>query len=180
MGWINKTELKRKELPSSLPDLPELPEFPSLEKYEEQIPQLPSFPNNSFGDKFSQNTIKDAVTGRKEGDEVFDADEFAEEDAQMMQRPLIRSTKEEPSENSSRFKRITKESEPLFIRIDKFEESMDIFEKTKEKISTIEHLLRDIQNIRQQEEKELNSWAQEIQIVKQQIEKVDKELFSKL
>jgi len=95
MGWFDKKEeMTQKEEIPSLPSLPRLPELPSFgKKYfansEEQLHQLPSFPHNSLGEKFSQNAIKEAVTGRKESEEVFDANEseFDDED-QMMREPL--------------------------------------------------------------------------------------------
>src|SRR4030042_5039505 len=97
MGFFKKKVEKKEEIPElpELPKLPELPEFPETkENSEERIPQLPSFPNGSLGNKFSQNTIKEAITGRKEVEEVK-ADEFVEkyrggEKIQMMQKPLIR------------------------------------------------------------------------------------------
>ncbi len=39
---------------------------------------------------------------------------------------------------------------------------------------------KEIKKTKQEEEGELNSWEREMQIVKQEIEKIDKELFSKL
>jgi len=195
MGWFNKKEeAVKKPVPISLPALPKLPELPYLDEDSgefEQIHQLPSFPNNSLGDKFSQNIIKDAVTGKKEGDEEGDADEIAEENMQMMLPQPPRTEREfhfpkknfvEDEREQTHYKsRIaTKESEPIFVRIDKFEESLEIFEKTKEKISDINNLLKDIKKIKEDEEKELISWEKEIQIVKEQIEKIDEELFSKI
>ena len=193
MGWFNKKE--EKEVPS-LPELPRLPELPKLkENYLDdfKIHQLPNFPTNSLGEKFSQNTIKEAVAGKEEGEEVFDADES--EDIQIMQKPLkkipvpefsyLEKTKGVPFEKRSNeiskdFATSTKKAEPVFIRIDKFEESLNIFNKTKEKISEIENMLRKIKHEKENEEKELKSWEEEIEIIKQQIERVDKNIFSKI
>ena len=75
MGWFKKKE--EKEVPS-LPELPRLPELPSIreEGFDDfKIHQLPSFPTNALGKKFSQDTIKEAVAGEKEGEEVFDSDD---------------------------------------------------------------------------------------------------------
>lgn len=90
---------KRTGIPE-LPELPKLPEFPG----EENIPtvhQLPSFPNNSLGDKFSQNTIKEAVSGRKEDFGEY-ADEFESPiEMEMMQKP--QRTKEIENDYPSRW-----------------------------------------------------------------------------
>ena len=41
-------------------------------------------------------------------------------------------------------------------------------------------MLRDIKTIKEEEEKELEGWEKEIQTIKEQIEKVDKDIFSKI
>jgi hypothetical protein len=73
-----------------------------------------------------------------------------------------------------------KEAEPIFVRIDKFEESRRIFEKTKEQISEIERALNKIKAIKQEEDKELSSWEQEILNIKNKISQVEKDIFSKI
>lgn len=190
MGWFKKKQKKseKKEIPS-LPELPKLPELPGDEKKDlESIHQLPSFPTDSLGEKFSQNTIKEAVTGKKEGEEVFGTDDFAstEDDMRMMQKPLkkpltkeLSSPKKIPQEFEQAAKKV-KEAEPIFIRIDKFEEGLHVLEKSKTQILEIEKMLRNIKRIKEEEEKELELWENEIQTAKEQIEKVDKDIFSKI
>jgi len=195
MGWFNKKE--KKEVPS-LPELPKLPKLPKLEENsldDSKIHQLPSFPTNSLGEKFSQNTIKEAIEGDKKGGEVPETDDFEEDNLQIMQKPLKKSPipkfsnlekikgipfEKRSDEISKDFVTSTKKAEPVFIRIDKFEESLKIFDKTKEKISKIENILREIKHIKENEERELKSWEEEIDAIKQQIEKVDKNIFSKI
>ena len=193
MGLFSKKKKEDKEdIVPSLPDLPKLPELPKVEERNDSIKpihQLPSFPNNLIGEKFSQNTIKEAVAGKKEGEEVFDVNDFAEDRTRMMQKPLRNPlTKELPfskkerkiSEEFKETKKIVKKTEPIFIRIDKFEESLQVFENAKKQISEIEDMLKDIKRLKDEEEKELNYWENEMQIIKGQIEKIDRELFSKL
>ena len=90
MGWFNKKEeqFPSREVPT-LPQLPELPELPELHEHstsddKDFIHKLPKFPTSPFGEKFSQNTIKQAVkgfpspseylSGDNKGDRVFEAD----------------------------------------------------------------------------------------------------------
>ena len=73
-----------------------------------------------------------------------------------------------------------KKSGQVFIKIDKFEESLKIFELTKNKISEMEKLLEDIKELKEKEEKELDYWMAEIQTIKNQTEKVERDIFSKL
>lgn len=186
MALFKKKE-KKIEAPRlpELPQLPELPSFPELnEDFNDHLPQLPSFPNGSLGNKFSQNSIKEAVTGKKEVEGV-EADEFAEEmNMQKMQRPLVRE--ETGRENYPKIEKPAekpvsiKEEEPIFIRIDKFEEGSQTFEEVKKKISEIEKMLGDLKKIKEDEEKELNFWEDEINQIKEKIEKIDKNLFSQV
>ena len=200
--WFNKKEEKEKmpsvpELPR-LPELPELPELPTENDLDDdfRIHKLPSFPNNSFGQKFSQNTIKDVVAGKKEDERGFGADDFAVGNSrQMMQRPLAEpeepeielpfrneiknKTREIPDEYKPVLKR-AKETEPIFVRIDKFEESADSIEEIKIQITEMEKILGDIRQVKDKEEKEIQAWEDEIRKIKRQIEEINQNVFSKV
>jgi hypothetical protein len=227
MGWFNKKDKgdKKDKLPPTgvpeLPKLPELPELPELSKTprsKEPIHQLPSFPNNSLGQKFSQNTIKQAVTRapkepydhypeEKRGERVFEANDFAppKKGKQMMPKPLPKKefsfphtkeiSEEEPEFDIEDFKtepnfeeepemespsQAPLRREPVFIRIDRFEKSLRIFEKVKRELSEIERVLNDIEKVKEDEQSELESWKTNVLQIKEQIEKVDRDVFSKL
>ena len=191
MGLFRKKQKKEdkriKPKSERLPELPKLPDFPDFEEpgKKEPLSKLPRFPDNDLGKEFSQNTIKDAVTGGKEDDEeVPEADEFVSGEEQMMRRPSeegIRKPSTKPIPVTFReAARKVKEIEPIFIRIDKFEESLHSFEKAKQQIVEIEKMLRNIKRLKEEEEKELGTWEKEIQTAKQQIEKIDQDIFSKV
>ena len=158
----------------ALPKLPELPKIPGIGDKsfsQEPMPKLPKYPSNPLGNKFSQDTIKEAVTGGKEVD-IGKEDEFASfEGSQKIPKPIPKPLIPRGGRGSN---------EPVFIRIDKFEESLDIFNKAKKQISDIEHMLADIKRVKEDEDKELDHWEKEIQNVKGQIEKIDKDIFSKV
>jgi flagellar motility protein MotE (MotC chaperone) len=181
MGLFNKKKEVKKEA-FLLPELPKFPELPKLD-YEEGIHRVPRFPSDSPGTEFSSDTIKEA--GGKEDE--LPANEFPDEDEmRMMQEPLRKPLTEEiGEEGTSRLKRMDfgKErniTEPVFIRIDWFEEALKIFNETKKKISEIERVLEDIKKVKEKEENELKTWENEIRTMKEQIEKVDKDIFSKI
>jgi hypothetical protein len=184
MGLFNKKNNLAEENLNAMPRLPELPRLPSLPNMEGnfdedmELPKLPSFPNNSLGDKFSQDTIKEAVAGEKEV-EPDEVDDFERNEGQMMPRLPEETVSRRESYSSKQYPRQRKE-EPVFIRLDKFEESLEIFKEAKEQISEMEHLLADIKDLKQREETELNHWENHIQEIKNQIEKVDQDIFSKL
>jgi hypothetical protein len=184
-----KEEFKKRESEyERLPELPKLPEFPNFEQPEqkEQLSKLPKFPDNSLGEKFSQHMIKEAVAGEKEEDqEVPEADEFVLREEQMMPRPPLEegvrtpSTKQIPATFREAARRV-KETEPIFIRLDKFEDGLRLFEKAKQQITEIEKMLKNIKNLKEEEEKELSIWEREVQTTKQQIEKIDQDIFSRV
>ncbi len=239
MGWFNKkqgTSAKPIAKPMShppgnlpelpkLPDLPELPEMKEPPEHMEQPHQLPSFPNSPIGEKFSQNTIKDAVTGKKpplkpihpegnKGDKGLGANDFAKpkKPMRMMPKPLKQKEftfpkTEEIEEEKEDFdfedfespmveeaEELVEEAEPeefqpatmpqrkepVFIRIDKFEEALKTFDKTKKEIAEIEKVLHDIAQVREDEDKELEHWQSNVVKIKDQIEKVDRDIFSRI
>jgi len=191
MGWFGKKK-KKPEMSYSLPEMPKLPELPKIGDDLNKLPQLPSYPSDSLGEKFSQGAIKEAVSGKEDGDkEVFEADDsfLSESKERMMQKPLKYLTKEISTEKTRTLPEIkgqgfiktrTKESEPVFVRMDKFEESLEIFKKARKKISEIEGFLVEIKRVREKEETELQEWENEIQTIKKQFEKIDNNLFSKI
>jgi hypothetical protein len=174
MGLFKKKGETASEKIPKLPEMPKLPELPDLKNpiapQKEILPQLPSFPSNSLGDKFSQNSIKSAVSG-EEGD-MEEVDDI--EESQMMPKPPIKQPIQTPQTIP------TKSKQPIFIRLDKFKESLEVFNNTKEKVMEIESLLKEIKTTKEQEQAELTSWENEIQTIKKQIEKVDKDIFSKV
>jgi CRISPR/Cas system CSM-associated protein Csm4 (group 5 of RAMP superfamily) len=204
-GKKERVESKVEKIPS-LPDLPKLPtlnDFPSFEEKETSLPQLPTFPKNELGERFSRNTIKEAVNGKKEMDEeeIYQEDDFAEEPMQRIQESPIRVKEplriQEPPVIANRYtpqkpltrqtipvgfeeaEKVIKGIEPIFVRIDKFEESKKMFQKTKEQVSEIEKALEDIKEIKEQEDKELTAWQQQISEIKDKISKIERDIFSK-
>jgi hypothetical protein len=179
---IFKNKKKQKEKNSmnlnKLPELPKLPNFEEESQFngerDEILPKLPSFPSNSFGDKFSQDTIKEAVSGKRNFKENLDLE------PEELETPKI--TTQEISELPTQkiIQRKSEKREPVYIRVDKFEESLDVFNEAQEKINQIEKELREIKQIKQEEEKELNEWEEKIKTIKDQISKIDKEVFSEI
>lgn len=190
MGLFKKKQ--KKVVPNQPPKLAELPKLPELPKMpgvgqpplpkipqQKEIPEtpnnLPSFPNNPLGAKFSQNTIKHAVTGQKGGRED-DFHHYEDGEDQMTPRPITPPMSQEYGSPHP----IHSKKEPVFIRLDKFEETMKIFEDAKKQISEIESMLRNIKKKKEDEERELGNWEKSIQLIKSQIEKIDNEVFSKI
>lgn len=203
---LQNMNMQQQNMPQEPPQLPELPRFPEMSNNQmkinsgmnqninsgfdyqrEELPQLPSYPRGSFGEKFSQNAIKDAVSGEEEGDEDYEEADDSYEENKMMPSPQIPKIKTHEISPHERMpskqgfvKPRRKETEPIFVRMDKFEDSLKAFENAKNKIIEMEKMLKDIKSVRSEEERELHEWESEIQQIKSQFEKIDSELFSKV
>jgi len=73
-----------------------------------------------------------------------------------------------------------KEAEPVFIRLDKFQTTIEIFEEIKNKVEEIEGLLIKTKETKQKEEQELMDWEKEIQVIKSRIDSIDRNILNKL
>jgi len=191
MGIFKKKGAVNPEIPS-LPPLSKLPNFPEMDNRNPNdnsnfISQLPEFPPNTIGEKFSQESIKKAVSGEKEDDENFEMNESDFEEGEQMipklpqkQFPLMETlSNARPISRTKEYQEPEKNG-PIFVRIDRFEEAVKSIKKIKEQLSSIEQDLEEVKKIKEKEEKEISLWEEELGIVKQQIEKIDKEIFSKV
>ncbi|HRZ85951.1 MAG TPA: hypothetical protein P5277_04195, partial [Candidatus Paceibacterota bacterium] len=70
-----------------------------------------------------------------------------------------------------------KKEEPIFIKLEKFENTISTFNEIKLRISEIETLLRTIKSIKQKEESELNEWENELEIIKSRLDQINQEMF---
>lgn len=203
MGWFNKKEDKVVDKKNSfqgipemqdipeIPELPELPEPPQWNKnIDDEVPKLPSFPSNSLGEKFSQNTIKEAISGKGEVTRGFSkVDDFARNEVRMMPKSLAKVREEEEFIPQERYEvphefreaaMKVKKAEPVFIRIDRFQETLEILDSTKIKIEDMRRVLNEIKKVKEDEDKTIQEWENEVQSMKSKIERIDKDLFSKV
>ncbi len=200
MGFFSKNkntkEDKVPELPK-LPPFPNIPQLPVLKKEEENF-SLPSLPSSNIGQRINQDMIKGAVSGREDGEnDVMDMP-IPSEPLQRSRMPqskfsipseLIKPRTIEMSDYSPQPRQRTefnfqelkiKKSEPLFIKLDKYESTLSTFNEIKLRVSEIESLLKNIKEIKSKEESELDDWEREIQTIKARLDQVDRELFKNI
>lgn len=70
------------------------------------------------------------------------------------------------------------EEKPIFVKIDAYEDIRDILNLVKKKIAEARGVLDRIQQLRHEEEAELEVWNNEIEDVEKKVSFVDKSLFS--
>jgi len=76
-------------------------------------------------------------------------------------------------------KNITMQTEPVFVKIDKFREVTENFEKIKSKVSDIEKMFNEIKQIKEKENRELQEWENEIHSIKTRVSLINDSLFKK-
>jgi hypothetical protein len=180
MGWFNKKE-KVPEIPpaSRIPELPPLPE--TTEKHQD-LPELPSFNNVNAGEQFNNAIIKSAVQDSSEEKEVS-----VEELPQNFNFPVpdeddsatqVKKTLELSSPPTD--KPISRQNEPIFVRIDKFQDAKKDFEEIKRKMKDIETILRKVKEVKTKEDAEITGWTDELEKVKARLSEIDENFFNKM
>jgi len=191
MAWLFGKKGDKSELPR-LPDVPELPPLPeslrmsSKEETKLELPPLPTFPSSIAGEKISNVAVKQAI--REPFKENEESREYEDEEElpklPPMKKPLTQEIQESPIKTkrpeNRPFIRQEVKTEPIFVRLDKYQESLSSFQDIKRKALEIENLLKDIREIRIKEESELQGWEQEIRQTKEKLDKIDSTLFQKL
>jgi len=188
MGWFSKDE--------EVPEVSRAP-FGSFSFGEEDdemrnLPELPSFPKGLSGNSINQVVVKEAVNDDSPIEDGEDGvDSLGEipvlglmnnNSGRIPSRPREDEIKEEmgriespPKENV-----LLKESEPVFIRIDKFTASQKSFEQIKEKLKKIEGVLEKIKGAREKEEAEIESWTKDVESLKLKLSELDSGIFERL
>ena len=65
----------------------------------------------------------------------------------------------------------------LFVKIDKYQESMRTLNLIKESLMSTEHILTKLHQIKTQEDEEIQKWHDQIRRIKQKVMYIDKNLF---
>jgi hypothetical protein len=188
MSWFKKDE-KVPEIPKA----PSIPDLPELENKKE-LPELPSFPNNTLNEGFNREIVKSAVNDDSSYSNSSEVEVNVEElprefklDALppqnqfpprmqssimndlMSSQPLRQSPKKEEDSNK-----------PIFVRIDRFNESKKEFEDIKKTVKEIENTLRKLKENKSKEDTEIMNWTINLEDVKAKLAEIDSNIFNKL
>lgn len=137
----------------------------SFSKANEDSAKLPSFPNTPAGDKMNNEMVKSAVS------DVSQTNLNIEEIPSLNSQP-------QSSENKKQFS--IKESEPFFVRIDKFNEAKKNLVEISKKIETMESILDKLTETKAKEDAEISSWKQEITKIRSYVSEIDDSIFNKI
>ncbi|MEK6873736.1 MAG: hypothetical protein AABW91_02735 [Nanoarchaeota archaeon] len=196
---------RRKKEKQEVPELPQLPRLPPIpfqdttkiqgipinseEDYRKST--LPSFPTSNFGNKINQSTIKEAVEeseNNENSESRYNEPEFSHmvpsiiPKIPMPMRPQINKVRslEMSDWNNRNTETRVKRTEPIFVKLEKFENALSTFNEIKLRIGEIDSLLNDIREVKRKEEAELEEWQREIETIKARLDQIDKEVFNNL
>ena len=156
-----KTLPKPNISPPPTPDLPKLPSLPHAQPIPTSRPiHQPHISTQEDPEKFAPSIMS----------EPQKANNQFQQTEPHLQTPTI----------SAPPQTLTKETEPIFVKIDKFQTAKNSFEKIKEKVTDIESMLIQVRDLKSKEEQELSNWQQELQLIKTKIQTIDDSLFSKV
>ena len=74
----------------------------------------------------------------------------------------------------------SKQNEPIFVRIDKFQAAQKNFEDIRSKVAEMESVLQKIKEVKAQEEDELKGWGEDTENLKSRLAEIDGDIFSQL
>lgn len=176
MGWFKK---KSEENIPELPELPSLPEIPRIEQrnpasefsYEKPVP-LPELEIKPLSNQNQIHKIEKKAGMQKS---IYSAPSETQN-----YNDAISEISEIPKKTYEEKPSYTKKTGQIYIRLDQFETTQEVFQDIKNKINEIEQLLIKTKEIKTREEKELEEWEREIQSIKARIDSIDKNIFGKL
>ena len=184
MAWFKKKE--QQEIQEDIPKLPELPEpdkfsLPELPKpissnNPGDLPELPTLPELRIETNLTPKVIRKDMANPKQGMQKSQFKDIKTPPKEIPHNPI---PIKQPKMHHTSKPRI-KDAEPIYVRLDKFEASLNSFEEIKRKITEVEDILKKTKEIKQKEEQELEAWEREIQIIKSRIDAIDKTIFNKL
>lgn len=72
------------------------------------------------------------------------------------------------------------QNQPFFVRIDKFNETKENFEKVNQKIQEMEKVLQSLEMTQNEEKREIEAWKEDVTEMKSYLTQIDKEIFNKI
>lgn len=183
MAWFNKKDKQQGNLPE-LPPLPDdfqasLPPLEDRQTIKNELPALPSFPANKVSEKLSNEAVKQIIKEPEFRDDSFKPEDFEEvELPKQITKEITEDFK--PREIRVREVRPSPKIEPVYVRIDKYQDSLSSFHDIKRKLMEIEATIKDLKDLKSKEELELQAWEEEVRKTKEKLADIDSALFQKI
>ncbi|MFH1209295.1 MAG: hypothetical protein V1663_00700 [archaeon] len=195
MSLFKKKDKNQDKLDLPKPDYP-TPTYPTpVFEPKRQDLNIPKFPEPDFSESFqaykpimpkpsvsNMETIKEAVKPKIE----IIRDDL---DDDMLSTPISRPSRREESNQQVFESKTIFESKPifesrnnenpLFVKIDTYEQAIKEIEMIKDNISKINEILLNLDTIKRQEDKEIEQWKERVSKIKDKVMSIDKNLFER-
>ena len=145
-------------------------ELPPLPEYHETM-MMPS--SQQKKPVFEPLHKKETYSGMKE--EYFPSFEMPQDDVVPLRKKKIEQFKPIVVERPAKVS-LSKEK-PMFIKLEKYKEVTQMVALIKEKLREIESILMELNRIKKEEDRELDSWHHDLERIKEQLLEIDKKLF---
>ena len=70
-----------------------------------------------------------------------------------------------------------KEGRALFIKVERYKDSMSLMQNVKEKLEEAKKILQKLDSIKREEDQELQAWHQDLEEIKERLLTIDRTLF---
>jgi len=186
---------------SGVPDIPPAPQMSFLPEASEPQ-ELPTFPSTLRNESLNQEMVKSAVNDSPADFELPELPGIPESplapavstEEPMSGIPELPTRKPVESGGQRAFdsaipdlatqapleKDVSRGVEPIFVRIDKFQDAKDDLLKVQEKTKEMKDTLKKINDVRKKEEEELKEWEEEVEKLKSLLQEIDQEVFNRL
>lgn len=137
---------------------------PRAVEYDSYSPQN----NKQMPDEIKENMVPSQFQIKSQKPSTFE----------MSSLPRAKRRYEEDSQEFTQMPKPTmRPREPLFVKLDKVENTISALNEIKLRISEIDTLLRNLKEIKMKEETELREWERELETIKTRLDQIDKDLF---
>jgi len=164
---------RKPEKPQSLPALPALPKLPSS-NLSDDLTRDAIKSKLSFDDAYSASDLEEIPKSEEKpaylGEVEEDIPEIQTQEPEIPEIPKPSYVKKEAVEDKSK---------EIFVKIQDYKQALASFNDIKSKLQEVEGLMLCIKETKKREEIELDSWKQEIDNLKNNIENIERKLFKK-
>jgi hypothetical protein len=154
-----------------IPNIPEFPNEYNEESEELSLPEIPREQAHAAG-VIKKQYSSELIPPKDNLPKAIEVTDWSKYKGSTALKPSIMQTRTETS--------MTRKAEPVFVRMDKFEQAVSTIQEIARKISEIENLLNNIKEIKTKENNEIIEWERELELLKTKIDSIDREVFSKV
>lgn len=153
---------------------------------EEVTEELPSFSGSSSNlnnpNPNSRATIPEPPTKNNKKSEgmIPSINQINKKDISDSQTPRTVELSRTSFDKTKLQEKMSKQDEPIFVRIDKFQAAQKNFDKIKAKSKEIETILRKVKDVKEKEDKEIQSWTEDLEMIKSRLTEIESDIFDKI